>query len=65
LFLDVVCSNFIKHVKHCYRFHRYVGSPDEKSGVLFHDDENDNIFFAFKEYLHDRFIDNNDAVCVE
>jgi len=50
-FLCCLGSAIIVHVKHCYRFHRYVGSSDKKSDVLFHDDGNGNIFLTFERYL--------------
>ena len=53
--LCLLGNTIITHVKHCYRFHRYVGSLEEKSGVLFNDDDdddddNENIFTHFLLY---------------
>lgn len=45
------------HVKHYFRFHRYVGSSEEKSDVLFHDDEN-NIFKKLGQYLYNTIVEN-------
>ena len=59
-FLCCLGDTIIMHVKHCYRFHRYVGSLEEKSGVLFNDNDDDDdeesMFAHFFQYTLDMAI---------